>query len=129
METGRKVSEEIVILGVTNTDDFIPKEDLSFLVNVEHFKKKIFYRAIYQGVHYQSKKYCRLTKRNNYTVMYDKNKVGFIEYFMEVEVTSEIKNYYAVMRQLLCKENLSVSGNFGDVNVELEHMLKFTKKR
>lgn len=78
---------------------------------------------IYQGVHYQSRKYCRTTRRNNYTVEYNGN-AGFIEYFLGIEKDGNWI-YYAVIRQLVdlgCVEALSKS-----LKVKLPHIKKYSK--
>ena len=102
------------------------------MVNIQNLKKKIFYRATFQGVQYQSQLYCRMTKRNNFTVLYDTNKVAFIEYFLEVDLVTE-KICYAVVRDLYPEENSTISANFEFQSIkkhfELTHITRYQKRR
>jgi hypothetical protein len=124
---GWKVNENLSILGVLNGD--IPKEDIPMLIKIRDMPFKVFFRAIYQGVQYQSMRYCRSTKRNNYTVMFDECKAGFIDYFIELEMSPKDKEYYAVIRLLIPADIPVISSKLRNVNVELDHMRKYKKTR
>jgi len=107
----------------------IPKEDLPFMINIVDLQKKIFYRASYQGVYYQSRSYSRPTKRNNYTVLFDENKAGFIEYFIEVCTSDNQKCNFAVIRVLYPAEDSCLTATSSSSTVMLDHMIKCLKKR
>lgn len=113
-------------MGTVNQD--VPKEDLPWMVNIVDLPKKIFYRAKFQGVYYQSRSYCRLTKRNNFTVLFDENKAGFIEYFIEVS-TNNLKCHYAVIRVLYLAKESCFTATSKNSTVKLDHMIRCQKKR
>ena len=125
-EIGKRVSDSLQILGAIHSE--IPTEDLTVLLHLTNLPTKIFCRAVYQGVQYQSMRYTRSTKRNNYTVLYDENKAGFIAYFLEVDIGPS-KEYYALIQPLVPDEHPFILSDLNEINIKLEHMLCFKKTR
>jgi len=61
--------------------------------------------------------------------MFDECKAGFIDYFIELEMSPKDKEYYAVIRLLIPADIPVISSKLRNVNVELDHMRKYKKTR
>ena len=124
------IEHEPVILGSLDYD--VPPDHSGFLdVFLSGARKYSFFRLQYKNVIYTSQRLTRQTRRNNYTIQYrhcSAVKVGFIQYFLKVEV-SGTSCLYAVILPLKLGSDTLRSTSLEMFSVSLDHIREYNVRR